>query len=598
MPNELELIKFPTARRFIEACLQPEGRRPSAADLLVDDFLEPNEEEDFLEVRPQLSTVKECVGGEDDDMDDSDEDVRTEFGGSRSGATSRARSMSGEEIVSALSALASPPSPSSGDERAASGDAEKKKGMAMTLVDSQTEGDAGQAQAIEGSTNGHGITGNESGQDTIKGEEPLSSMVCVDKTSGHVHSPTSTSHHMNGSAGVAMESCSSNALPTAQTDTTPRLLLSEIPPTPPGITLTDNAAGVSAIASSTAPPSTKVVPLPDHQAEANSALRTSMEGLIAATVNSGSGTGTAEFRTGSSRVLRLCSPGDETYKPHSRSASFSEFLVERGGSGGMASRGGMSMLSTASTGSPFAIVSTSPAEEGASYLLGQGGIRGSLTGSVASSPAAENYIGVVDLENRDDNKSRCLVFRLRVPFENTFKEVEFEFDLDVDDPQTVVEEMNEVEELMFVKEYADQIVQSITPVVEVARRVASENANCTSEVASTRQTPLSDLVIEKLLANHTHGQVLSDRTVAPPSSAADESSRVIQKITIEASAGQSQPQPVPTHTEMYQHGQSDASGMHTREWMERHRDGYSSAKMRSLSDSKIPWPLGKMSNTG
>ena len=555
-----------------------------------------------MEVRPQLSTVKECVGGEDDDMEDSDEDVRTEFGGSRSGVTSRVLSVSGKEVLSALSGgetsrtlseLISPLSPLSGEERAASGDIEKM-GMVMTRVESFLEGHVGQTQATDGSTNALNITGTESGQDALTGGESQSSPVCSTETSVPVLLPayteqtnsTPTSHHANGSIDVGMESSTSLTMSRPQADKDSQSL-SDIPPTLPGIASTHNAAVISEMSVDTLP-STVVTP-PDLQSAADSATRRSMEGLVA---NTGSSTGTAEFRTGSSRVLRLCNPGDDTYRPHSRSASFSELLVERGGSGGMASRGGMSMLSTASTGSPFTIVSTSTAEEGAYSLPGEGGIRGSLTGSVASFPATENYIGVVDLENRDDNKSRCLVFRLRVPFENTFKEVEFEFDLEVDDPQTVVEEMNEVEELMFVKEYSDQIVQSIAPVVEVARRVASENANCSSESGSTTQPPLSDLVIEKLMANHSH--VLGERALTVPNNAAEESSKVIQNITIEASACSGQHPPVAAHTASFRHGQSDASGLHTREWMERQSEGNHSAKLRSMSESTIAWSLGRL----
>jgi hypothetical protein len=198
-------------------------------------------------------------------------------------------------------------------------------------------------------------------------------------------------------------------------------------------------------------------------------------------------------------VLRLCSPGDggDLYKT-SRSASFSEMMERNSGSGG-AQRGGAPLLSIAS----FAALGSSPAGEDGSRLLamGQGGGAAGEGDKGSLSPAPENFFGVVDVENKEDNKDGCLIFRLRVPFENTFKEIEFEFDLLEDDPRTVVAEMNEVEELMFMSDYADQIVQSISPVVELARKIAGENVgHLHSSDGSTRQPLLSDLVVELFIS--------------------------------------------------------------------------------------------------
>ena len=45
LPPELDRVAFSNRRAasFIEACLQHQNKRPSAAELLADDFLRPNE---------------------------------------------------------------------------------------------------------------------------------------------------------------------------------------------------------------------------------------------------------------------------------------------------------------------------------------------------------------------------------------------------------------------------------------------------------------------------------------------------------------------------------------------------------------------------
>lgn len=180
---------------------------------------------------------------------------------------------------------------------------------------------------------------------------------------------------------------------------------------------------------------------------------------------------------------------------------------------------------------------------------------GSPSGGVST---ADKFVGVVDLEDKDTN-SDSLIFRLRVPFEDRFKEVEFEFNLKEDDPVSIVEEMNEAEELIFMRPYAQDIIDSISPVVEVAlgiahakaeERIASEqkmenhpNLNLPYDIVlpsdqASRQpeaskttsdkhpqatrfnySPLSDMVIEKVLA--TPG-VYDDRALAVLSNAAEE----------------------------------------------------------------------------
>ena len=58
LPPELSytgLAAHPTARSFIEACLQPLLKRPSAEELLTHPFFQPNETGDYSEVRAAAS---------------------------------------------------------------------------------------------------------------------------------------------------------------------------------------------------------------------------------------------------------------------------------------------------------------------------------------------------------------------------------------------------------------------------------------------------------------------------------------------------------------------------------------------------------------
>jgi hypothetical protein len=156
--------------------------------------------------------------------------------------------------------------------------------------------------------------------------------------------------------------------------------------------------------------------------------------------------------------------------------------------------------------------------------------------ALSKSPPEENFLGVVDVgdkgsDNNGDTKSEnCLIFRLRVPFESTFKEIEFEFDLLRDQPQSIVDEMNEVDELIFLSPYAKQIVDSLTPIVNIAQRVLREKEKAASwgggggvggrdESCHKHRTALSNLVLEKLLA--TPGE-FDDRALAAWSNAAEE----------------------------------------------------------------------------
>ena len=109
-----------------------------------------------------------------------------------------------------------------------------------------------------------------------------------------------------------------------------------------------------------------------------------------------------------------------------------------------------------------------------------------------SPSAGENFVGVVDLEDKGTN-SESLIFRLRVPFGDTFKEVEFEFNLKEDNPNTIVEEMNEAEELVFMRPYAQEIIDSLTPVVDVAKRLSREKAAAKLATQQQSQVGAPDL---------------------------------------------------------------------------------------------------------
>lgn len=54
LPPELELVDHSEAKEFIRKCLSKQDLRPSATDLLANDFLLPNDEEDYKEVRVKL----------------------------------------------------------------------------------------------------------------------------------------------------------------------------------------------------------------------------------------------------------------------------------------------------------------------------------------------------------------------------------------------------------------------------------------------------------------------------------------------------------------------------------------------------------------
>eukprot|EP00595_Chromulina_sp_UTEXLB2642_P002148 CAMPEP_0196768408 /NCGR_PEP_ID=MMETSP1095-20130614/42718_1 /TAXON_ID=96789 ORGANISM="Chromulina nebulosa, Strain UTEXLB2642" /NCGR_SAMPLE_ID=MMETSP1095 /ASSEMBLY_ACC=CAM_ASM_000446 /LENGTH=155 /DNA_ID=CAMNT_0042137955 /DNA_START=618 /DNA_END=1086 /DNA_ORIENTATION=+ len=76
LPPELELISNNRAKSFVESCLQKQLNRPSAQELLLNDFLLPNEEEDYDEVRVKLENRGTVVSQnelEESTIDESDD---------------------------------------------------------------------------------------------------------------------------------------------------------------------------------------------------------------------------------------------------------------------------------------------------------------------------------------------------------------------------------------------------------------------------------------------------------------------------------------------------------------------------------------------
>lgn len=93
--------------------------------------------------------------------------------------------------------------------------------------------------------------------------------------------------------------------------------------------------------------------------------------------------------------------------------------------------------------------------------------------------------------------TESIVFRMCIPVpqENSYKEVEFEFNLLSDDPVVLVDEMKTDAELAsIIGHHAPNIVAVLTPVVILCRRIASDRL-ATGKVS----TPLSDLIFSEIL---------------------------------------------------------------------------------------------------
>jgi WNK lysine deficient protein kinase len=74
LPPELDLVARSNSRaaEFIQACLQHQDKRPSATELLADDFLKPNEAEDYSEVRVKLYPLINAIAEQDEEEDEED----------------------------------------------------------------------------------------------------------------------------------------------------------------------------------------------------------------------------------------------------------------------------------------------------------------------------------------------------------------------------------------------------------------------------------------------------------------------------------------------------------------------------------------------
>ena len=86
LPPELDLVAQSNGRaaEFIQSCLQHQDQRPSAAELLQNDFLLPNEAEDYAEVRVKFShsgklrLINDAIAEQDDEDDDDNDDDDSE----------------------------------------------------------------------------------------------------------------------------------------------------------------------------------------------------------------------------------------------------------------------------------------------------------------------------------------------------------------------------------------------------------------------------------------------------------------------------------------------------------------------------------------
>lgn len=133
--------------------------------------------------------------------------------------------------------------------------------------------------------------------------------------------------------------------------------------------------------------------------------------------------------------------------------------------------------------------------------------------------SVERFLGVVDIHDHDQSE-HCLLFKLSVPYENTYKLVEFIFDLNEDEPQHIVEEIYGLEELAFLAKYANEIVASITPVVNIARRIDKNMLKSTSSLSRLVLQEISTIPEEKVPHSllglfHTAEDRLRDGTSSP-----------------------------------------------------------------------------------
>jgi hypothetical protein len=509
LPPELSLVRLGSARRFIEACLQAECRRPSAAELLSYEFISPNEEDDFLEVRVRLDTVVEqatSLEELEDDEDNSDE----------------------EPLSSGIQRdhLVRQPTPMLPDNERMDhseshhhhrGFTDRSESRSTPRIPSQSSEDILTRPPFTRAKTLSQLNGD------LISEQPNFSGPLSDPQSNHANfsqvNPNISSPEKNQDSNGRVDDNQS---------------LSSRTPAPNNVTEVKTPDQIRAPEESTSPSTT--TPNVRRRLSGNASSHSH------------------EFHKTSSRVLRVCLTESGS---RGRSSSFIDVplspittempsdqrsLLPNSGMTPSTPRCDFgSSMSVASA--PYELMPHPPHHHilpdshhlpshhsYASYAAALGAGVGSAGTTTAAGDTdhgpPQNFLGVVDVGDKgsfDDNgtliNENCLIFRLRVPFEATFKEIEFGFDLLHDHPQSIVDEMNEVDELIFLTPYAKQIVDYLTPIVEVAKLVLHEKSVAAAH-RSQEELPLSNLVLERYLA--TRGKGKADPALAAWTNAAEE----------------------------------------------------------------------------
>jgi hypothetical protein len=511
LPPELSLVRLASARNFIEACLQAECRRPSAAELLSYEFISPNEEDDFLEVRVRLDTVAEQATSLEleDDEDNSDEEPL-----------------------------------SSGVQR----DHPVRQPSPMLPDNERMD------QSHNGSGHHHRGFGDRS---ESRSTPRIPSQSADDSFTKPPLARAKTLSHLNGDL-ISQQPNLSGPLSDPQTN---HANFSQINPNISSPEKNPETNGTERnVSSETSDPQNDSVKTPDSRMSPEETSSSSTTTPNARKRLSGTASGHShEFHKTTSRVLRVCLTESGS---RGRSSSFIDVplspittetpadqlsLLPNSGMTPSRSHSNSRTVSPAATSLSsdqmphphhhhiFHDPSLPSHASYPSYAAAVCGGGGEGPVAVADHDTPQNFLGVVDVGDKgsfdDDGKllhENCLIFRLRVPFQTTFKEIEFGFDLLHDHPQSIVDEMNEVDELIFLAPYAKQIVDSLTPIVEVAKRVLSEKSMSKTATTATAAVPqrnqeeptLSDLVLERYLA--TRGEGNADPALAAWSNAAEE----------------------------------------------------------------------------
>ena len=448
LPPELDLVLNENAKTFIRDCLRPKASRPSATQLLNDTFLEANGTEDFLPVRGNI-------------LERPVMEITAE-GGLGNGGEDEEDIVEGEEI-------------------------ESRSNMEGGLAAGR---DAGRLLARCHSSP---PTYNNAYDQTMSATSSGSGSVAASSLTSAASSRTGTGVASAYNSVKAKGKSDSEGEETAGVPRISRTKSSPLAvaprPAPEPDRASAPAAGVApslAIARDLQPDVTQLVEL-----ENESALK-SVDGGDSEAMDvddQGRPFTSGEqglSRRGSGRVRKVTSavvlPSRSGTMPSSSSST-----------DGLESMGTMERVSPAA---PVVTATSSTTEPS------------TLAAGVES--AVHSVVSVVDLEDHPEHEE-SLIFKLYVPFDSDSKEVEFEFDLRQDDPQTIVEEMKCDEELKFLAVYADQIVQSITAVVKVALETLAATAAdgartgvMTAGIKTKRGTSLADVVTQKVRVNYAN----------------------------------------------------------------------------------------------